>query len=58
VKSAIAAPRRVKAEMPEIYARVKDDWRSTYAKANIRVKAGKYLYLAWRENGTIRNFYD
>jgi len=56
-KSAIATRRRVKVETPEIFVRVREGWRSSYARASIRIKAGRYLYLVWRDGGRIRNFY-
>lgn len=48
---------RAKAETPEIFVRTKEEWPSRYAHASIRVKAGRYVYLAWRDGGRIRNFY-
>jgi hypothetical protein len=56
-KSAIAKPRRAKPEKPEIFVRTREERWPRYAHASIRVKAGKYLYLAWRDGGRIRNFY-
>jgi len=56
-KSTIATRRRVKAEVPEIFIRVREGSRSNYARASIRIKAGRYLYLVWRDGGRIRNFY-
>jgi hypothetical protein len=53
----IAAPRRVKPEIPDLYVRVRDNWRANYAKASIRVKAGQYNYLVWRDGDQVRNFY-
>jgi hypothetical protein len=45
---------------PEIFVRIKAkyDWQgSVYAKASIRVKAGEYQYLTWRDGGQVRTFY-
>ncbi|HXM59366.1 MAG TPA: hypothetical protein VN950_00825 [Terriglobales bacterium] len=45
---------------PEIFVRIKGryDWQgSVYAKASIRVKAGEYQYLTWRDGGQVRTFY-
>jgi hypothetical protein len=56
-KSAIATPRRAKPEKPEIFVRVSEGWRSSYARASIRVKAGQYNYLVWRDGGRVRNLY-
>jgi len=44
---------------PEIYVRVSDreSWRVAYAKAKIRVRAGEYQYLQWREAGRVRSLY-
>jgi len=56
-KVAIAKPRRVTPDKPEIYVRVQDGWKSNYAHASIRVKAGQYNYLVWRDGDQIRNFY-
>ena len=56
-KTAIVKRRRVKADIPEIFVRVREGWRSSYARASIRIKAGRYLYLVWRDGGRIRNFY-
>lgn len=53
----IARRRRAKAEKPDIFVRTREDWPPRYAHAHIRVKAGKYLYLVWRDGGRIRNFY-
>jgi hypothetical protein len=51
------AKRRVKAELPELYVKLSDGWRTRYSKASIRVKAGKYIYLAFRDGTRVRNFY-
>jgi hypothetical protein len=44
---------------PEIYVRVsdRDSWRVAYAKAKIRVRAGEYQYLQWRDAGRVRSLY-
>jgi len=55
-KSAIAES-RVK---PEIYVKTVDQryaWRTNYARAEIRVKSGKYQYLQWRDGETVRSLY-
>lgn len=56
-KKAIAAECRAKA--PELFVRVTGEhgWRTRYAKASIRVKAGEYQYLVWRDGEHIRNLY-
>jgi hypothetical protein len=48
-----------KAKPPEIFVRVKKEayWKSVYARAHIRVKAGEYQYLQWRENDRVRSLY-
>lgn len=56
-KKTIVPPRRVKAEIPDIYVKTSDTWRGSYAQAKIRVKSGKYLYLQWRDGDRIRSFY-
>lgn len=56
-KSTIVMKRRAKPETPEIFVRIGDGWRGHYARASIRVKSGKYVYLVWRDGGHIRNFY-
>jgi hypothetical protein len=56
-KVAIAKPRRAKPEKPEIFVRTREERWPRFAHASIRVKAGKYLYLVWRDGGRIRNFY-
>lgn len=56
-KSAIAKARRAKPEKPEIFVRTVGERWPRFAHASIRVKAGKYLYLVWRDGGRIRNFY-
>lgn len=56
-KKTIAAESRAKA--PELFVRVTGEhgWRSRFAKASIRVKAGEYNYLVWRDGERIRNLY-
>jgi len=55
-KRAIA---RSRAKPPEIYVKLeRQDWRSSaMAKATIRVRAGEYQYLQWREAGKVRSLY-
>jgi hypothetical protein len=55
-KKAIAKSRAI---APEIYVRIKglDPWSSAMAKASIRVKAGEYQYLTWRDGSSVRTFY-
>jgi hypothetical protein len=53
----IVKSRRAKPEMPEIFVRTKNERFPRYAHASIRVKAGRYAYLVWRDGGRIRNFY-
>lgn len=57
IKKPIAKPRRAKTEKPAIFVRVGDGWRGSYARASIRVKAGQYHYLVWRDGTRIRNLY-
>jgi hypothetical protein len=49
--------RRPKAEIPEIFVKTTNAMRTEYARAHIRVKGGKYLYLAWKDGDRVRNFY-
>ena len=56
-KKAAIAESRPKAEIPEIFVKTTDAMRSEYARAHIRVKGGKYLYLAWKDGDRVRNFY-
>lgn len=44
---------------PELYVRIagRDSWRPAMAKASIRVKAGEYQYLTWRDGNQVRTFY-
>lgn len=51
------AQSRAEAEIPEIFVKTSDGIRSSYARAHIRVKSGKYNYLVWRDGDQIRNFY-
>src|ERR1700687_316567 len=55
-KPAIAKSR---APAPEIYVKTgESNWRGpAMAKAEMRVRAGEYQYLQWREAGTVRSFY-
>jgi len=55
-KSAIA---QSEAKPPEIFVRVEKraHWKENYARAHIRVKAGEYQYLQWRENDRVRSLY-
>jgi hypothetical protein len=55
-RSAIAKSR----SKPEIFVRIqgKYEWQGfVYAKASIRIKAGEYQYLTWRDGGRVRTFY-
>ncbi len=45
---------------PEIYVKIsgQETWRGPqYARAHIRIKAGEYQYLQWRENERVRSLY-
>lgn len=45
---------------PEIYVKLPNPrytWRTDYARAEIRVKSGKYQYLQWRDGETVRSLY-
>jgi hypothetical protein len=55
-KTAIAESR---SSHPAIYVRLagRDSWRNQMAKASIRVKAGEYQYLTWRDGNQVRTFY-
>ena len=55
-RSAIAK-RRTSA--PDIYVKLqeRDAWRPAMAKASIRIKAGEYQYLTWRDGSQVRTFY-
>jgi hypothetical protein len=48
-----------RAMAPDIYVRVRGSslFASTMAKASIRVKAGEYQYLTWRDGRSVRTFY-
>jgi hypothetical protein len=48
---------RPKAEIPEIFVKTTNAMRAEYARAHIRIKGGKYLYLAWKDGDRVRNFY-
>ena len=48
---------RPRAEIPEIFVKTTNAMRAEYARAHIRVKGGKYLYLAWKDGDRVRNFY-
>jgi hypothetical protein len=56
-KKTIAAECRAKA--PELFVKVTGErgWPYHYARAHIRVKAGEYNYLVWRDGERIRNLY-
>ena len=56
-KKTIVTARRAEPELPEIFVKIDDGARSTYARAAIRVKSGKYLYLQWRDGGRVLSFY-
>lgn len=56
-KNSAIAGSRPKAEIPEIFVKTTNAMRSEYARAHIRVKGGKYLYLAWKDGDRVRNFY-
>jgi hypothetical protein len=55
-KKAIAESRAIP---PKIFVEItkKDWWRPKLAKAHIRVKAGEYQYLTWREGDRVRTLY-
>lgn len=55
-KKAIAKSR---ASAPEIYVKVEGlhPSSSAMAKASVRVKAGEYQYLTWRDGRSVRTFY-
>ncbi len=55
-KGAIAERRA----MPEIYVKLPtmNSWRQpAFVKAKIRLKAGEYQYLQWRDGETVRSLY-
>jgi hypothetical protein len=58
-KVAKAAIAKSRTSHPAIYVRLgsRDFWHGTYAKASIRVKAGEYQYLTWRDGDQVRTFY-
>jgi hypothetical protein len=56
-KNAAIADSRPKGEIPEIFVKTTNAMRTEYARAHIRVKGGKYLYLAWKDGDRVRNFY-
>jgi hypothetical protein len=48
-----------RANVPDIYVKCIDpvhSWRDPYARAHLRNKRG-YVYLSWRDGGTVRTFY-
>jgi len=51
------AKRRSQPEKPQIFVRVHGERYHRWARANISVKRGKYVYLMWREAGRVRTFY-
>jgi hypothetical protein len=55
-RTAIAKSR---AKRPNIYVKLenRDIWQGAFAKASIRVKAGEYQYLTWRDRDQVRTFY-
>lgn len=64
VQRTIGRNRRVVTEAPqepELYVKLPSStefaWQIRYARARIRVKNGKYLYLFWRDGDTVKNFY-
>jgi hypothetical protein len=50
---------RSRATAPEIYVKAHNiDWRiSDLKRAHIRVRAGEYQYLQWRDGDKVRSFY-
>lgn len=56
-KKATVSTRRATSELPQIFVKIDNGWRTTYAKASIRIKSGQYQYLVWRDRGRIRNLY-
>lgn len=48
---------RAKPEPPKIFVLTGDEHEQRYARASIRVKAGQYCYLMWRDGERVRNFY-
>lgn len=56
--------RKKRKAMPEIFVKINNPttkpWsfrEFQYASAHIRVKAGRYIYLEWREGASIRSLY-
>lgn len=56
-KTIVEADSRPKGEIPEIFVKTTNAFRTEYARAHIRIKGGKYLYLAWKDGDRVRNFY-
>ena len=50
-------PRRAKPAPPQIFVLTSEEAPTRYARASIRVKAGQYCYLMWRDGKRVRNFY-
>lgn len=48
---------RAKAKMPLIYVNIGHPTVPQFALAKIRIKAGGYQYLQWREGVRIRSYY-
>ncbi len=56
-KPAIAGPCRARKIVPEIFVAVgQGQWSKVYHRAHLRNKQG-YLYLCWRQSGTVETFY-
>ncbi len=49
--------RRVKSDPPQIFVLTMEEAEPRYARASIRIKAGQYCYLMWRDGERVRNFY-
>jgi hypothetical protein len=56
-KNTIVNEGRPRAEIPEIFVKTTNAMRAEYARAHLRVKGGKYVYLAWKDGDRVRNFY-
>jgi hypothetical protein len=56
-KSKNPKARRAKVPPPQIFVLTVEESPPRYARASIRIKAGQYCYLMWRDGKRVRNFY-
>jgi hypothetical protein len=56
-KKTIVPASRAKAEKPDIRVWIRHGATKGFAKASIRIKAGVYNYLVWRDGERVHSFY-